>query len=248
MACDGRILLVGDEEAFLLAAAELLRREGFDCVAASDSRSAAHRLVDERFDLLVADMKMRGKADLSLIKDLLKLQRDVPTIVVTGSPSADTAIECIGLPVAAYLVKPVEMRVLVKCARSAISCARARHAETTLVATIEEWLADVRQVGGDASFRSGAGRHGASVLTASLVRFAQCGTSLGELAGAVGMISESSADDEQTSAMAEARQMLIDELAALVRTAQEQGTPVDTEALSLLVSRLEALDERCEGE
>ncbi len=107
-----RILIADDEETFLYSTADILRREGYDCSCASDARAATEMLRKESYDLLIADIKMQGNADLEFIKALPRIADGMPVILVTGYPSLNSAIESIQLPVVAYLVKPFELNEL----------------------------------------------------------------------------------------------------------------------------------------
>jgi len=108
----GRILLVDDEETFLLSTADLLRRAGYDCDCASDVPSALERLQGADYDLLIADIKMPGNPDLELVRGLAALAKGLPVILVTGYPSLRTAIQSVELSVMAYLVKPLDFNEL----------------------------------------------------------------------------------------------------------------------------------------
>jgi len=104
-----RILIADDEESFLYSTADILRREGYDCSCALDARAATEMLRKESYDLLIADIKMQGNADLEFIKALPRIADGMPVILVTGYPSLNSAIESIQLPVVGYLVKPFEL-------------------------------------------------------------------------------------------------------------------------------------------
>jgi response regulator RpfG family c-di-GMP phosphodiesterase len=70
--------------------------------------------------LLIADIKMPGNPNLELIKELPKLAKGTFAILVTGFPSQKTAIEAVQLPVAAYMVKPIDFEELKKNVAQAI--------------------------------------------------------------------------------------------------------------------------------
>ncbi len=116
----GRILLADDEETFLQATADILRREGYACDCASDAREAAEMLKAGSYELLIADIKMPGNPELELIKGLPDTVQGLPVILVTGYPSIRSATESIQLPVAAYMVKPIEVAELLQHVRPAI--------------------------------------------------------------------------------------------------------------------------------
>jgi DNA-binding response OmpR family regulator len=112
------ILLADDEETFLYATADLLRKEGYHCDCAPDGETAAKMLQKDDYDLLIADIRMPGNGELELIRDLPRIAEGLPVILVTGYPSMKTALESFHLPVAAYLPKPVDWKELLACVQN----------------------------------------------------------------------------------------------------------------------------------
>jgi CheY-like chemotaxis protein len=121
MTIAGQILLADDDETFTHAAAELLRREGYECETVADGASALTRTRDRPFDLLIADLEMPGNTNLQLVRDIAGEGRGLPVIILTGYPSVQSAVACIELPVAAYLLKPVDYPLLSQKVRAAVS-------------------------------------------------------------------------------------------------------------------------------
>jgi CheY-like chemotaxis protein len=60
MTTRGRILLADDEETFLHATADLLRREGYECETVPDAPSALAKVKGSPYDLLISDLEMPG--------------------------------------------------------------------------------------------------------------------------------------------------------------------------------------------
>ena len=110
----GKIIIADDEQTFLMATAQLLRNEGFECDCARDAAEALRKMSANSYDLIIADIKMQGNSDLELVKRLSQMQDPVSIILVTGYPSQQTAIESVSLPVAAYLIKPVDFAELLQ--------------------------------------------------------------------------------------------------------------------------------------
>ncbi len=120
MSAAGRILLTDDEQTFRESTGELLRKEGYQCDCVPDAHTAIEKLRQHSYDLLIADIKMPGNPDLEMIKELPQLAKGMPAILVTAFPSQKSAIEAIGLPVAAYMVKPIDFEELKKNVAEAI--------------------------------------------------------------------------------------------------------------------------------
>ena len=117
----GRILFADDEPTFLNSTAELLRREGYVVETVEDAQSALAAIAEAPFDLLITDLEMPGNADLDLVQQVAHLSGGLPIIVITGYPSVRSAIACIELPVAAYLVKPIHFPELLRRVQSAVA-------------------------------------------------------------------------------------------------------------------------------
>jgi CheY-like chemotaxis protein len=105
----GRILIADDEKTFLLAMADLLRREGYYCDCTQDGNSAIQMAEKGNYDILISDIKMPGNEEMYLIKKVSETCRGMPVILVTGYPSLDSALPSVGLPVVAYLTKPINL-------------------------------------------------------------------------------------------------------------------------------------------
>ncbi|MBD3220115.1 response regulator [bacterium] len=73
MASPERILVADDDETPLLSTADLLRREGYDCVTADHAGAAIAALAADPCDLLLADICMPGNADLELVQHLTRI-------------------------------------------------------------------------------------------------------------------------------------------------------------------------------
>ncbi len=135
----GRILLADDEETFLSSTAELLRREGYECETVADGFQAEERASKESFDLLISDLEMPGNSDLQLVRRVAETSGGLPIIIITGYPSTRSAIACIELPVAAYLVKPVLFSELLSRVDSAVKRFRSYRAIESAERRLRDW-------------------------------------------------------------------------------------------------------------
>src|SRR5207344_3490848 len=120
MSSKGRILMADDEPIFLSATADLLRRDGYECVTVEDGAAALGKVSDESFDLLITDLEMPGNSDLQLVRQIAERSGGLPVIILTGYPSVRSAIACIELPVAAYLTKPVVFEELLDKVKTSV--------------------------------------------------------------------------------------------------------------------------------
>lgn len=135
----GRILIADDEETFLYSTADLLRREGYQCDCALDASEAAEMMHSGEYELLIADIKMPGNPKLELIRDMPHIAEGIPVILVTGYPSLNTTLQSIQLPVAAYMVKPIDIDELLAQMNGAIGNFRIYRAIRNTRQHLEHW-------------------------------------------------------------------------------------------------------------
>jgi DNA-binding response OmpR family regulator len=146
MSSRGRVLLADDEETFAEATADLLRREGYECDAVFDGPSALERLQQEPYDLIISDLEMPGNEELGLIRQVAAEASGLPIIIVTGFPSTRSAIASIELPVAAYLLKPVQLPLLLDRVGSAINRFKSLQAMRAAEERVRSWRAEFNRM------------------------------------------------------------------------------------------------------
>lgn len=113
-------VLVVDDEPDLRTLYELtLLREGHAVVAAPDLAQAREWLAQQRFDVLISDMRLPDGLGLDLLRELAEAQRPEKSIVITAYGSAENAVESLKAGAFDYLTKPVDLKQL----RSAVTAA-----------------------------------------------------------------------------------------------------------------------------
>ena len=101
-----RVLVVDDEESIRELLTKTLELAEYETQAVPDGRAALDLLRRERWDLLIADLRMPEMDGLSLIREARRLHPRLPVIIVTGFSSESSAIQAVNLGVVGYLVKP----------------------------------------------------------------------------------------------------------------------------------------------
>ncbi len=159
------MLIADDEEIFLNSTADLLRREGFYCDCVQDANAGIIKLKSNQYDVLITDIRMPGNPNLEFIKALPRLAEGLSAILVTGYPSQNTAIDAIGLPVIAYLIKPVDFTQLLEYVLKAIDQTRFYRTVSNAKKTLETWRT------GLASIEDGFKNSGAAKIDSSQKNF-----------------------------------------------------------------------------
>jgi len=117
----GRILIVEPDEKVLLNLTALLQREGFNCTPVQDGIETAKALLANAYDLMIIEIQLPCPDGLELIQAMKSHAPGMPAIIHTTHPSLRSAIASIHLPVAAYLIKPVQPGVLLQHVEQSIA-------------------------------------------------------------------------------------------------------------------------------
>ncbi len=104
-----RILITDDEEPIRLAVSRYLKMRGHECVTAESGASALARLSQERFDVMLCDVRMPEMTGLDMLPHALRLDADLAVIMLTGVNDATTATEALSVGAKDYLVKPIQL-------------------------------------------------------------------------------------------------------------------------------------------
>lgn len=144
-----RVLMADDEETFLRATADLLRKAGLACDCAADANTAFRLLHSRNYDVMIADIKMPGNANLEMVDRICNGNSHLPVILVTGYPSTNSACKSLDLLVWAYMIKPVEFTDLLQKVNAAARHHRARQTMMKTAKDLREWqnkLGEIEQM------------------------------------------------------------------------------------------------------
>ncbi len=113
------ILMVDDEENFLLTASVSLKSAGIDPVwTISDSREVMPFLEKYRPGVIVLDLTMPHLTGRDLLGRISGEHPDLPVVILTANDDIDMAVQCMRDGARDYLVKPVEETRLIGSIRS----------------------------------------------------------------------------------------------------------------------------------
>jgi EAL domain-containing protein (putative c-di-GMP-specific phosphodiesterase class I) len=159
-----RALVVDDEDALSRALSRVLRSAGYEVVVANDGMAAVGALASEgAFDIILSDIQMPGMSGIELMRVVRAYDLDVPVILMTGSPTLETAIEAVSLGALQYMVKPVDFAALLKVAERASTMHQLAKAKRDVIRLLGR---DATQAGDRAGLESSFERSLASMWMA----------------------------------------------------------------------------------
>lgn len=78
------ILVIDDDEQVRLAFILALEDEGFDLDTVESGEKGLERIADRKYDLIFLDLKMPGLNGVETLRELRKLDKEVPVYIVTA--------------------------------------------------------------------------------------------------------------------------------------------------------------------
>ncbi len=115
------ILVVDDELSMREFLKILLEEEGYEVFTASEAASAIELIKDQKFDLVISDIKMPGMGGLTLLEKIKEINSALPVIMITAFASPDNAVTAMRSGAFDYITKPFKIDEIIKITKSAIS-------------------------------------------------------------------------------------------------------------------------------
>jgi DNA-binding response OmpR family regulator len=151
-----KVLLVDDDDGVRSMMTQTLEYRGFSVVAARNVGEALRFITTEPFDALITDLHMPAAGDgFTVVSAMRHAQPKALTMIVSGYPDVQQALDTILLEADEILVKPLEMGKLPGLMREKLTKRRSFiRAEKERVGTIlkrssaaivEDWLARAKQ-------------------------------------------------------------------------------------------------------
>jgi two-component system response regulator GlrR len=107
-----RILVVDDDPNILEVLSMRLESSGFEPAKVKSAEEALKKLKEEKFDLVLTDLRMAGMDGMDLLEEARKMDADMPVIILTAHGSIPNAVEAMQKGAFSYLTKPFEDREL----------------------------------------------------------------------------------------------------------------------------------------
>jgi DNA-binding NtrC family response regulator len=126
-----RILVADDQREVREALRLLFKAEGVDAISVDSPRAALDALKKERFDAALIDLNYArdttsGAEGMELLRDLRKVEAELPVVVMTAWGTIDLAVEAMRLGAGDFIEKPWDNQRLMSVIRNQLALADSR--------------------------------------------------------------------------------------------------------------------------
>src|SRR3954454_15920575 len=164
MSQSARILIVDDEATIRLTLGTLLKRTGYEVTSAENGHEAVELLEQQRFDLMLVDLKMPEMDGMQVVAAARQRQSDLAIIVLTGHGSLETAVEGLHQGVFDYLLKTTEPAQVIERVKVGLAARAQQLRQRTLLNVVGTAVQELRGAAASAADEpGGTGERGVTV-------------------------------------------------------------------------------------
>jgi DNA-binding NtrC family response regulator len=116
-----RILIIEDDPSYSAMVKRALVRQGYQADIAATGQLGLDRLADEKFDLVVTDLRLRDIDGMEVVQRLSEDDPPTPVVLMTGFGTSDVAIKALQLGAVDFLQKPFQISDLLKTVEAALT-------------------------------------------------------------------------------------------------------------------------------
>lgn len=140
-----RVLIIDDEKAIRNTLKDILQYEKMDVDEAADGIEGLKMASENKYDLVLCDIKMPRMDGSEVLASLQQLNPDLPVVMISGHGTIETAVDAIKHGAYDYISKPPDLNRLLVTVRNALD-------RTTLIAeakTLKRKVYKTRQMIGE---------------------------------------------------------------------------------------------------
>lgn len=116
------VLFVDDEPAIRATMQLVFKKEGFDVTVVATVKEALEAIAKQEFDVLLADLNIGQPGDgFTVVSAMRRSQSKALTLILTGYPDFETALQAIRSQVDDYITKPADLAKLMATIRGKLA-------------------------------------------------------------------------------------------------------------------------------
>lgn len=135
------ILIIDDEADLLRALTMILKSRGHQITALADALTASKLLQNEKFDLIISDIRMQPMDGLQFLEFLHQQHIETPVIMLTAHATLDVALQAIKKGAFDFITKPFKPEALIELVEHVLEQPVVNGADISLEETVcRQWL------------------------------------------------------------------------------------------------------------
>ena len=138
MTDQGKMLIVDDELSVRDSLGKWFHEEGFQVSTAENANDALTRLAEQRWDVALVDIKMRGTDGIELQRRMHEIDPGLTVIMMTGYASVETAVAALKNGAYDYVTKPLDPDDIAHLVKNALAHKRTEQENVRLRETVAE--------------------------------------------------------------------------------------------------------------
>lgn len=148
-----KILIVDDEKIALKNLEHVLKKEGYEIVGTQSGQNALKLLDEQRFDVILTDLRMEKVDGMQILKRCHELYPDTEVIMITGYATLESAVNAMKQGAFYYIAKPFKLDEVRKVVREACEKVRLKKENAQLREQIEKYQGKVKIITQDANMQ-----------------------------------------------------------------------------------------------
>lgn len=132
------VLVVDDERDFREAVVKKLEKRNLHCGSAQDGATALEMIKAKNYDVVLLDVKMPGMDGIETLREIKKIAPMAEVVMLTGHASVESGINGIKYGAFDYLMKPMDMEILMRKLDAAYERKRAQQEKIAMTNSIKD--------------------------------------------------------------------------------------------------------------
>ncbi|MDH3732116.1 MAG: sigma-54 dependent transcriptional regulator [Gemmatimonadota bacterium] len=138
MSTKPKVLVIDDEQSIIETLSVLLKKEGFDVLAALSGTEGIERFGEQKPDLVLTDVRMPKVSGVDVLEAIRERDPTTPVVLMTAQASLQSAIRAVNLGATHYVQKPFSNEELVTILRRSLDIGRVERENVQLKKEIKK--------------------------------------------------------------------------------------------------------------
>ncbi len=134
-----KVLYVEDNDIVRKDTVELLKEFFHQVETASNGEEGLEKFKKGKFDLIITDINMPKMNGIEMIKEIKKIDKRIPVIVITAFSDFKYLVECIKLGVYGYILKPIDINQLLEVLNTVLEKIKLRRERDKALQLLEQY-------------------------------------------------------------------------------------------------------------